>query len=403
MVEEDGSNVYSKRVVALALLIGNLLFAGLPSFSIAQSPAELFQRVINDKVSGTLLAGPYEFQLVQQPGVLASYKAGVDVSDFVAHAAFTNPTEGNSTPWDYGFQFRTTGNNEDLRMFVVSDGTWNFSVGVNSPQQSIVAPNLDTAPGAVNTLDLIVDGSQALFGINGKYGGSVSLPELPVSGDVYASTGFFGDLTVSGRTIELSDFRVSAVPESAASSSAGNATPTGQISPARPVTLHTGSCASLGSVVEPLLEATAPLGDIQGQASAIAAETSFTRVPLLLDDLLEEPHAITVAESPEAPQESIACGDIGGVPDEIGGFVIVLTEQGGSGYQGIAYLAPEDERDRTNVSVFIIPRATALNDLSPTPEVTIVEATPESPLPIVNVQGVPEGTRVIDSAATPVE
>jgi hypothetical protein len=71
----------------------------------------------------------------------------------VAHAAFVNPVVDEGVDWDYGFQFRTTGNNEDLCIFVVSDGTWNLSIGVDSPEQSVVAPYFAAVSGAVQSVN----------------------------------------------------------------------------------------------------------------------------------------------------------------------------------------------------------------------------------------------------------
>jgi hypothetical protein len=387
--EEKETDVFRKRSISLTLVVASLLFGGLPSFGAGQSSDEFFQRLITGEVSGPILAGPFESPLEQQPGVLVVYKAGIDVSDFVVHAAFTNPVEDDGTQWDFGFQFRTSGNDEDLRVFVVSDGTWNFSVGTNPPEVSSVATNFDPAPGAVNTLDMLVEGSRALFGINGQFEGELALPEVPASGDVYASTGFFGDLTVPGRILGLTDFRVSALPVTDPTEQDQDAAPVSQDSPPRPVTLHAGSCANLGDVVEPLLDATFPLGEFEGQASAIVSETSFTRVPMLVDELLEAPHAINVSESSEAPNQSIACGDIGGVRDEIGAYVIALTERNQSGYRGIAYVAPENELSRTNISVFIVPGTAAPENPLPIIEEPTSGATPES---VIRVEGVPVGT-----------
>lgn len=341
-----------QRFVGLALL-GALLLSALPLRGAAQTNAEFFEQVATGEVSAPLLAGPFNFDLEQAPGQLTAFKAGLDVRNFVAHAAFTNPVSDDGAPWDYGFQFRTTGNNEDLRIFLVSDGTWNLSVGVDPPEQSVVAPNFDTTPGAVTTLDIIVEEFQVIVGINGQFVGVVALPELDPTGDVYASTGFFGDLVVPGRIIELRDFAVYEVPGFAAPAETAQA-PEPDLT-ARPVTLHAGSCDDLGDPVEFLLEATYPVGEFTGQPSAVVAATSFTRVPLPLADLLAAPHAVNVAQSFDAPDVSIACGDLGGIADEIGGYVIALPQRNDSGFVGVAYLAAEDELGGANISVFLAP------------------------------------------------
>ncbi len=392
-----------QRLIGLTLLLGAFLLSALPLRGAAQTNAEFFEQVVTGELSAPLLAGPYDFPLEQQPGVLAAYKAGVDVRSFVAHAAFTNPVGDEGVDWDYGFQFRTTGNNEDLRIFLVSDGTWNLSIGVEPPEQSVVAPNFDAAPGAVNTIDIIVEEFQAIVGINGEFAGVVALPELDPSGDVYASTGFFGDLVLPGRIIELRDFAVYDVPGEAAP--AESAPVVGAEQPPRPVTLHAGSCDNLGDPVEFLREATYPIGEFNGQPSAVVAETGFTRVPYLLGDLLAQPHAINVAQSFDAPDVSIACGDLGGIVDEIGGYVIALPQRNGSGFLGVAYVAGEDDLGRTNISVFLVPAPAA----QPPVEVPIEsEVVSPAATPAVAPAATPEATPAVitvsgDSAgATPV-
>ena len=121
----------------------------------------------------------------------------------------------------------------------------------------------------------------------------------------------------------------------------------------RPVHIHSGSCQELGDVVQPLTDLTAPQGDRVGLRRADLAETSFTSVPLTLDAILAEDHAINVHLSAEEIGTYIACGNIGGVLDENGALVIGLSEDSNSGYTGIAFLQPGADGASTGVSVFI--------------------------------------------------
>ena len=338
-------------------LILAVLLALIPMASWAQTSSDVFAEALAAQAVSTPLAGPNTLDLEQTAGVLTVYKAGLDISDFVAHAEFLNPDVVDGVGWDYGFQFRTTGNNEDFRVFVTSDGMWNFSIGTATPSQSAVAPGFDTTPGVVNSLDLVVNGTEAIFGVNGQLAGTVQLPEDPATGDIYASTGFLGSLVSEGRLVGLANFTVyplpgeEATPEPVAPEAAQGAPP------ARPVQLITGTCAEPGALVLDLLEATYPIGEPVGSASSVVAETSFTRAPVLLSDLMAVPHAITVAESFEAAGTAIACADIGGIPDELGGFVIGLTPQNDSGYAGTIFMAADDVNGATNISVFLSPVA----------------------------------------------
>lgn len=385
-----------RNIIALGTMIGLVLLSALPMFGRAQNRAEYFQSVVSGELRAPLLSGPHGLPLEQSANVLMVYKAGLDVADFVAHAAFTNPLVEDETGWDYGFQFRTTGNNEDLRLFVTSAGDWNFSIGIEPPEQTVVAPSLDLTPGAVNTLDLIVDDFQALFGINGQYVGITVLPEIRPSGDVFASTGFLGNLVVPGRIVELSDFSVYAIPDSRQFEAA---TPPESAATARPVSLINGTCDEPGAVAEALLEASLPLGERQGSARAVIAETSFTRISLTVSELMNAPFAVTIAESFDNPATTIACADIGGIPDEIGGYVMTVSERENSGYSGIIYLAEEADSGEANISVFVA-------QMRPVAGVTAsgVRATPSAagtPVSVIELEDVPPGVRETGATATP--
>jgi hypothetical protein len=138
---------------------------------------------------------------------------------------------------------------------------------------------------------------------------------------------------------------------------AQEATPVAQeAAVARPVHIHSGSCAQLGDVVQPLTDLTAPTGAAVGQAdTAAVAESSFTNVPLTLDAILAADHAINAHLSAEEIGTYIACGDIGGVLDANGALIVGLHEDSDSGYTGIAFLAPGADGASTDVSVFIAP------------------------------------------------
>ncbi len=126
----------------------------------------------------------------------------------------------------------------------------------------------------------------------------------------------------------------------------------------RPVHIHTGNCANLGEVVQPLTDLTAAAGDNVGQARrAIAAESSFTVVPLAFDAIVSGDHAINAHLSAEEIGTYIACGAIGGALNADGSLIIGLEEMSNSGYAGIAFLAPAADGVSTNVSVFIAPIA----------------------------------------------
>ena len=158
---------------------------------------------------------------------------------------------------------------------------------------------------------------------------------------------------IAGSALALLALVAASVP----AATAQDATPVvEEASAARPVHIHSGSCAELGDVVAPLSDLTSPVGDGAGQAdSAFQAESSFTNVPLTLDAILGADHAINAHLSTEEIGTYIACGDIGGALEANGAVVIGLAEDSDSGYTGIAYLAPGADGASTDVTVFIAP------------------------------------------------
>jgi len=119
--------------------------------------------------------------------------------------------------------------------------------------------------------------------------------------------------------------------------------------------IHEGNCqdGGLGDVVQPLANAVEPEGDEVGQSGGASTATSMTNVPLALDDILAADHAINFHLSAEEIGTYIACGEIGGVLNGNGALTIGLREVKGSGYAGIASLAPGADGTSTDVSVFL--------------------------------------------------
>jgi len=142
-----------------------------------------------------------------------------------------------------------------------------------------------------------------------------------------------------------------AAPATEATTAVGAAAPSVA---GRPAHIHSGNCVDLGDVVAPLTDLTEPAGQAEGQAKrAMAAESSFTNVPLTLDAILADDHAINVHLSADQIDTYIACGEIGGVRDANGALTIGLRELNNSGFTGIAFLAPAADGASTDVSVFI--------------------------------------------------
>jgi hypothetical protein len=180
----------------------------LPLPVIAQEDASRFAAVLAARDSADRLAGPLAGTLAQR----GSQGAGVTTKDFSATVMFVNPRQQTETPWDIGLAFhenqeRTAGQ----AVIVSSDGFWYHQDAVTGAL--LVAPqtSFDATPGATNTLDLVVEGTTALFALNGEILARIDLP-APTASDVFVTTGFFADNMVAGREIVYSEFAVWAVP-----------------------------------------------------------------------------------------------------------------------------------------------------------------------------------------------
>lgn len=149
----------------------------------------------------------------------------------------------------------------------------------------------------------------------------------------------------------------------------------------RPTRIQAGECGSVGEPLAILTPLAKPEGEAEGQPTAIEAERSYSSIPLSLESLLTGQTNVTIVFDGAESAVAIACGEIGGVPSEGGSLVVKLSEQNGSGYSGIAFLAPEDGGG-TGASIFLAGEltvaetralaavATPAADLTPLPEPT---------------------------------
>ena len=134
--------------------------------------------------------------------------AGVDVENFVARVVFVNPADDDDSVWDAGLAFREQENGDHYRLTLTSDGTWEFSVGLQPPLMQGSTPSLHTRPGAINTVELVVDGDSAGFAINGRFVSALDASELHGAGDVWVGTGFHQANVSEGAETTFEDFTV---------------------------------------------------------------------------------------------------------------------------------------------------------------------------------------------------
>jgi hypothetical protein len=114
--------------------------------------------------------------------------------------------------------------------------------------------------------------------------------------------------------------------------------------------VYRGTCDRLIEQANDLTPAVFGTGERRGNSQAVPATSFFATIPVSLDTLLADDHAL-VASNPEGGP--VACGEIGGALTEDGALFIGLSAEEESGITGIAYLAPSEEASQTDVSLLI--------------------------------------------------
>lgn len=193
--------------LTLTLLLGLLASNVTTLPALAQNDAAKFDAALSSRASTRPEAGPFAGELVQNETSISSVRAGVSVTDFSASAIVTNPPVDSGIPWDIGFSFHQEGE-AGQHVYVDSEGGWyyvNYPAGV---QDSGVTTAFTSTPGAENVVDLVVEGDNALFGVNGEFVTGLTLPASPAPADVLLGTGFVGRTTEPDRAIAYRDFAI---------------------------------------------------------------------------------------------------------------------------------------------------------------------------------------------------
>lgn len=122
-----------------------------------------------------------------------------------------------------------------------------------------------------------------------------------------------------------------------------------------PVEIRSGTCNDPGSPLSSLTEVPRLAGALIGAAEAIPAASSFSSVPVALEELTGTEHIVLV---PSADGDNVlSCGAIGGPVTDGGALIIGLEAAGRGGLTGIAYFAPNPDASFTDVSVFLAGQA----------------------------------------------
>jgi hypothetical protein len=176
--------------------------------AVAQPDAAAFAAALAARADAPSLAGPVSGTLIRSASAFpAAAGAGVTAETFVATVTVVTPSESTAVPWDFGLSFgRTPDSSQQLVIF--SNGSWSYWTAPEGNMRSGWV-TLNLAPGGVNTLDLVVEDTAALFGINGQFVARIELLRT-VAADVEVITGFpFRPLpTEEGRELTYTDFQV---------------------------------------------------------------------------------------------------------------------------------------------------------------------------------------------------
>jgi hypothetical protein len=154
-----------------------------------------------------LIAGPYAGALIEREGSVDAAPAGVSASDFFATVTFVVPADA-SVPWEATLAFRDSGSGDQYRLTIVSTGEWWFSIGEQPPAATGTLANLNITPGQENRLDLVVEGTSGMAGLNGVDFATLDLSVLPGPGDLWVATGTHAANTLPGRITQYRAFEV---------------------------------------------------------------------------------------------------------------------------------------------------------------------------------------------------
>ncbi len=135
-------------------------------------------------------------------GIIQSAYANVNLQNFYLETTFDNPYATSISGWDFGITFRQIDINDELRLVVRSDGSWNLNDRFDTEdtfiQEGDVRDLLDLAENGRNFLQLIVIDETGYFFLNGTYADTLDLSGHLDSGDAAIGIGFYTSDTQAG-------------------------------------------------------------------------------------------------------------------------------------------------------------------------------------------------------------
>ena len=205
--------------LAANLLAGNRIqgkgarYESLRVWSLSASSVDRVARLAADamtKLARTARRLPDGYLVEQNDDHMEVSYVAQGVRNFVSEVWIENPPAGPGKPWDYGFGFRSSGANQQYRLYVDSSGDWHFFLAQGSEKNGDLAgetlaqghiEQFNRSAGSLNRLRLLVRDDLALFFINDTCVGPLDISRKNVAGYVFFGTEFSGDEESNGRRI----------------------------------------------------------------------------------------------------------------------------------------------------------------------------------------------------------
>jgi serine/threonine-protein kinase len=133
------------------------------------------------------------------------------MADFVLDVTLVNPFDTGTGIWDFGVLFRQAEANDELRLYVGSNGYWGLYDRQGDTdvfvQEGDVTDILDVRPDEANRLTLIASGDRGFFFLNEQFVSVLDLTGRTDAGNLGLSTGFYED-EQEGATTAFENFGV---------------------------------------------------------------------------------------------------------------------------------------------------------------------------------------------------
>jgi hypothetical protein len=179
----------------------------------AEEAAE-FERLRDTALQTGSIFGPADGTLIEGVGSVQGVFPGVSVADFYLSAVFTNPSD-TSIQFDYGFGFRHTQGNNQLRLILNSAGEWQLTFGDADPTQSGPTYTFNAGAGEQNAIEFLARGGTGYLAVNGELVAVIDISQWLNAGDIWVAAGLRPTDILSGRTSLVSQYQIWAIPAEA--------------------------------------------------------------------------------------------------------------------------------------------------------------------------------------------